>query len=54
MLIKITQGKDVLVCDFVNFVKLVQHELYKPYCDPYAKFEDLTFDDFNFIEFFTS
>ncbi len=45
----ITQGKDVFVCDFVNFVKLVQHELYKPYCDPYAKFEDLAFDDFNFI-----
>jgi len=54
MLIQIAQGKDVFVCDFVNFVKFVQHELYKPYCDPYAKFEDLDFDDFNLIEFFTS
>jgi hypothetical protein len=54
MLFKIAQGKDVSVYYFVNFVKLVQDELYKPYCDPYAKFEDLVFNDFNFIEFFTS
>jgi len=54
MLFKIAQGKDLSVCYFVNIVKLVQDELYKPYCDPYAKFEDLTFNDFNFIEFFTS
>ncbi len=38
----------------MNFVKLVQDELYKPCCDPYAKFEDLVFNNFNFIEFFTS
>jgi hypothetical protein len=38
-LIKITQGKDVFVCNFVDVVELVQHELYRPYCDPYAKFE---------------
>ncbi len=32
-----------------GFVKLAQHELYQFYCDFYAKYEDLTFDEFNSI-----
>ncbi len=50
-LIKIAQGTNVFVYDFVNVVKLVQQELYKLYYDPYVKFEDLAFDDFNYIDF---
>lgn len=50
-LIKIAQGTNVFVYDFVNVVKLVQQELYKFYYDPYVKFEDLAFDDFNYIDF---
>jgi len=49
-LIKIVQGKDVFVCDFVESVKQAQQKLYKLYCDPYTRFDDLTFDDFNVIE----
>jgi hypothetical protein len=51
MLIKITQGQDVFVCDFVEIVKFVQHKLYKLYCDPYIRFNDLAFDNFNAIGF---
>lgn len=32
----------------------MQQELYKLYCDPYTKFDDLAFDDFNVIETFTN
>jgi hypothetical protein len=49
-LIKVAQGKYVFVCDFVEVVKMAKQKLYKLYCDPYAKFEDLTFDDFNVIQ----
>lgn len=54
MLIKIAQGKNVFVYDFMDFKKLVQQKLYKFYCDPYAKFEYLVVDDFNSIESLTS
>jgi hypothetical protein len=53
-LIKIAQNKDVFMCDFVEFVKLAQHELYQLYCGPYAKYEDLTFDEFNSIQALTN
>ncbi len=35
-------------------VKLAQHKLYKLYCDPYIRFDDPTFDDFNAIEILTN
>lgn len=50
MVIKITQGQDVFICDFVEIVKFVQHKLYRLYCDPYMKFNDLAFYNFNAIE----
>jgi hypothetical protein len=49
-LIKISQGRNVFVCDFVESVKKVQQKLYKLYCDLYTRFDDLTFDDFNVID----
>ncbi len=48
-LIKVAQGKDVFVCDFVEAVKMTQQEFYTLYYDLYAKFEDSTFDEFNAI-----
>ncbi len=38
------------LCDFVEHVKFVQHKFYRLYCDPYKRFNDLTFDNFNAIE----
>jgi hypothetical protein len=38
----------------VDFVKSTYAELYKLYCDPYAKFEDPTFDNLYFIETLTN
>ncbi len=54
MLIRIAQGRNVFVYDFVDSIKLVQHKLYNFYCGPYAKFEDLVVNDFNSIESLTS
>jgi hypothetical protein len=48
-LIKVTQNKNVFVCDFVETVKVAQQEPYIFYSDPYTKYEDLAFDDFNAI-----
>jgi len=48
-LIKVTQNKDVFVCNFVEVVKVAQQEPYRFCCDPYTKFENLVFDDFNTI-----
>ncbi len=50
MVIKITQGQNVFICDFVEYVKFVQHKLYRLYCDLYMKINDLAFDDFNVIK----
>ncbi len=51
MLIKITQGRDAFMCDFVNLsIKLVQHEFYKLYYNPYTRFDDPSLDDFNTIK----
>jgi hypothetical protein len=49
-LIKVAQGRDVFVCDFVEVVKMAHQELYKLHYDLYAKFEDSTSDDFNAIQ----
>ncbi len=38
----------------MGFVKLARIELYTFYCDPYAKFEDSTFDNFHSIEALTN
>jgi len=54
MLIKIAQGRNAFVCDFVETIKLAQHEFYKLYCDPYTRFDDPTFNDFNAIETLTN
>jgi hypothetical protein len=50
MFIKIAQGKNVFMCDFVENIKLTQHEFYMLYCDPHTIFDDPTFDDFNAIK----
>ncbi len=42
------------MCDFVESIKQVQQELYMLYCDPYIKFDDPAFDDFNVIEMLTN
>jgi hypothetical protein len=52
MLIKIAQGRNAFVRDFVENVKQVQQKLYKLYRDLCTKFDDLAFDDFNGIEKF--
>jgi hypothetical protein len=54
MLIKIAEGRNVFVCDFVESVKQAQQKLYMLYCDLYTGFDDPTFDDFNVIEIFTN
>lgn len=53
-LIKIAYRKNIFVCNFVDFVKIVQQKFYQFYCDPYVKFEDLTFNDFNVVEILTN
>ncbi len=53
-LIKIAQNKDVFMCDFVEFVKLAQQKLYQFLYDPYAKYENLAFDEFNSIQVLTN
>jgi hypothetical protein len=54
MLIKIAQGRNVFVYDFVGSIKLIKHQLYNFYCDPYANFEDIVVNYFNSIESMTS
>ncbi len=54
MLIKIVQGRDIFVCDFVESIKQAQQDLYKLYCDPYTKFDEPAIDDFNVIETLTN
>ncbi len=49
MLTKIAQHKNIFVCDFVNFVKLAQYELYRFNCNPYAKLKNSTFEYYNYI-----
>jgi hypothetical protein len=39
----------VFVCDFVNAIKLTQHEMFIFYCDSFSKYEDPTCDNFNFL-----
>ncbi len=51
MLIKFAQRKDVFDFDFVNTIKLTQQKLSVLHYDPFTKYENSTFDDFNF--FFT-
>jgi hypothetical protein len=42
------------MCNFVESIKLAQHELYQLYCGPYAKYEDPTFDEFNSMQALTN
>jgi hypothetical protein len=42
------------MCDFVEFVKLAQQKLYQFLYDPYAKYENLAFDEFNSIQVLTN
>jgi hypothetical protein len=44
----------VFMCDFVESIKLTQQELYWLYCNPYAKYEDSAFDEFNSIQALTN
>jgi hypothetical protein len=50
MFIKITQDKNIFVCDSMENIKLAQHEFYMLYCDPHTIVDDPTFDDFNAIK----
>jgi hypothetical protein len=53
-LIKLVEGKDIFVCDFVEFFKLAQHEFYIIYFDLFGMFEDSTFNDSNAIRILTN
>ncbi len=53
-LIKIAQRKDVFMCNFVESIKLARRKLYRLYCNPYAKYEDSAFDEFNSIKALTN
>jgi len=49
MLIKFAQHTKVFVCDFMNAIKLTQHDMLIFYCDSFSKYEDPTCDNFNFL-----
>ncbi len=51
-LIKLTQSCDVFICEFVDMVKVCQLDFYYFYFDPYAKFDDLVFDEPKTLESF--
>lgn len=53
-LINLTQNKGLFMCNFFKFIKLAQQKLYWLYYDPFAKYEDETFDYFNSIEALTN
>jgi hypothetical protein len=44
----------VVVCDFIDVVKVCQLDLYHVYFDPYTKFDDPTFDELKVLESFIS
>jgi hypothetical protein len=48
-LIKIIQSQNVFVCDFVEY-QVGQQELYWFYYDPFTKYEDLIFNNFNLVD----
>ncbi len=48
--IKITQGKNIFVCDSMDNIKLTQHEFYMLYCDSHTIVDDPTFENFNAIK----
>jgi hypothetical protein len=33
------QNKVIVMCDFMDFIKLAQNDIYMFYCNPYVKFE---------------
>ncbi len=45
---KFAQSTDVLVCDLMDNVNLAQQELLRLYNNPLTKYEDSTFDNFNY------
>jgi hypothetical protein len=49
MLIKFAQHKDVFIYNFMDIFKPTQQDLFKFYYDPFTKYEDPTFDDFNYL-----
>ncbi len=53
-LIEFAQCCDVLMCDFINVVKIFQLEFYQLYNDSHNQFDDLTFDEQNVLETFTN
>ncbi len=42
------------MCDFVEFLKLAQHEFYMIYFDLFGMFEGSKFNDFNAIRILTN
>jgi hypothetical protein len=53
-LIKLAQGKETFLCDFMEFFKLAQHEFYLIYLNLFGMFEDSTLNDFNAIRILTN
>jgi hypothetical protein len=48
-LIKFGQHRDVFIYNFMDIFKPTQQNLFKFYCNPFIKYEDPTFDDFNYF-----
>jgi len=46
-LIKFSQVKGVFVYNFMDVIKMAQHELFKLYYNPFTKYENPTFYEFN-------
>jgi len=44
------QNTIIVVCDFMNFIKLAQNDIYMFYYNPQVKFGNPYFDNFNYIE----
>jgi hypothetical protein len=42
------------MCDFIDAMKICQLELCQLYSDPFNKFDDLSFDELNGLENFTT
>jgi hypothetical protein len=48
VLIKFAQNTDVFVCELMDNVNLAQQELLRLNNKPFTKYEDSTFDNFNY------
>jgi hypothetical protein len=53
-LIKFEQHRDVFIYNFMDIFKPTQQDLFKFYYDPFTKYEDPTFDYFNYLIFLSN